>query len=301
MSDHLEGDTVEILAAHERKRPPSASIQVDFAGVTHVGKVRPNNEDHFLTARGGRWLELIATNLPDGELPDFHEERNYLMIVADGMGGMAAGEVASRMALSSGIKQVLRQSQWRMHISSVEVQAVLDRMVEILRKIDWTLTRAAQADPALTGMGTTMTVGYSLGIDLFVAHVGDSRAYLYRNGRLQQLTNDQTAAQALLDAGRLTPEEASRHWLRHVLTQAIGGRGGRLSVQVQHLQIENGDQLLLCTDGLFNMVEDAVIAGVLRNAAAANEGCQTLLNLALDGGGKDNVTLTLARYSVPEA
>jgi protein phosphatase len=215
------------------------------------------------------------------------------------MGGMAAGEVASRMTINLAVKHVLSRSRWTMKVRPDDVPEVIEAMVANLRRVDWKLTKAARADHSLTGMGTTFTGGCSLGADLFLVHVGDSRAYLYRRGHLKQLTHDQTIAQALADAGRIAPEEVAHHRLSHVLSQAVGTGGGHLTAQTLHVPLEDGDRLLLCSDGLTNMVDDATIAEVLRQTEAPSEACQALLALALEHGGKDNVTMILARYSIP--
>jgi serine/threonine protein phosphatase PrpC len=296
-------DTVEIevppLPPSNRPRPATARVGVEFGSATDRGKVRPTNEDHFLIAQGGRWFEPLADNLPDGDLLPRHEEIVYLMMVADGMGGMAAGEVASRMAITFCVKHVLSRPKWTMKITPEEIRGVTEQMVENLRRTDWKVTQKARGDPALAGMGTTFTGAYSVGADLFLAHVGDSRAYLFRAGRLRQLTHDQTVAQALADAGQIAQEDVARHRLSHVLSQAVGTGGGNLTAQTLHVHLEDGDRLLMCSDGLTNMVDDAAIADVLRRTGPPAEACQTLLQSALDHGGKDNVTLILARYAIP--
>jgi protein phosphatase len=148
-------------------------------------------------------------------------------------------------------------------------------------------------------MGTTLTLAVSLAADLFVVHVGDSRAYLFRGGQLRQLTRDQTVVQSLLDAGVLTHQEAATHHMRHILTQALGQHAGKLRIEVQRLKLENGDCLLLCTDGLTEMINDPQIAAVLTETRKAEEHCRALLDQALEAGGKDNITVVVARYSLP--
>ena len=123
------------------------------------------------------------------------------MIVADGMGGMAAGEVASRLAITTALKLVNKSAKWGFKINRKEARELFDRISDYLREIDRTFTQEGDADPRLFGMGTTLTAAYSIGVDLFVIHLGDSRAYLFREGELQQLTKDHTYAQAMADAG----------------------------------------------------------------------------------------------------
>jgi protein phosphatase len=304
MSDKSDVDTAKypLPAAWRIDRPHtvSASVRIDAGALSHPGKVRPNNEDHYLVLRYGRTITTWLTNLPDGQVPDRFEEAGYSLIVADGMGGQAAGELASSMAISVGINLVLNTPQWILRVTEQEAQAAMERMRERFRRIDAVLHERARSDPTLTGMGTTLTVALSIGADLFLCHVGDSRGYLFRNGNLHRLTRDHTLAQAMADIGQLTPEEASRHRLRHVLTQAIGLQNGQVEAEIQHLQLADGDYLLLCTDGLTDLVAEAHIAEVFRRLPSSGEACRELVDLALEAGGRDNVTVVLARYSIPE-
>src|SRR5262249_46018734 len=155
------------------------------------------------------------------------------------------------------------------------------------------LAQQGESNPALRGMGTTLTLTCTLGLDLVLCHIGDSRAYRFRQGVLQQLTRDMTAAQEMVEAGLLTRAAAAPNRLRHFLTQYLGAWGKGIA-DVQHLVLEDGDQVLLCTDGLTEMVKDTVIADTLDAHASPQEACQSLVDLALQGGGKDNVTVVLA-------
>ena len=290
MSDHEGADI------RESSPGSSARVHADLAGVSHRGCVRPNNEDHFLAVRFDRSLWTVATNLPAGDVPPHHEEVGYGMVVADGLGGAAAGEVASRQAIARLVDLVLHTPDWIMRGGAAQIDQVLHRMAERYRQVDATLTEQGNRDPSLAGMGTTMTLAASLGSALVITHVGDSRAYLLRAGQLHQLTRDHTLTQQLLDTGMLRPEEAVRHQFRHVLTRVVGGNDGRLAAECHGLALADGDQLLLCTDGLTNMVGDAAIAETLRKAESAERACQALLDRALANGGKDNVTVVVARY-----
>jgi protein phosphatase len=169
-------------------------------------------------------------------------------------------------------------------------------MAERYRRVDAALREEAQADPSLSGMGTTMTLACSLGANLILAHVGDSRAYLLRSGALHLLTRDHTLVQELVDQGVVCPEHAAKHPFRHVLTRVLGGGGGEMEAEVERVSLADADQLLLCTDGLTNMVDSMTIGAILRSSASSNDACQTLVELALQNGGKDNVTVVLARY-----
>jgi protein phosphatase len=176
---------------------------------------------------------------------------------------------------------------------------VADRAVARYRQVHEVLQQQARLDSRLEGMGTTMTAAYSLGNDLFVTQVGDSRAYLFRGGQLQLLTRDQTVAQMLVDRGELSQQEVARHRLRNVLTSALGGSMKDVRVEIQRLKLADGDRLLLCSDGLTDMLDADGIADVLGREPRSNEACRLLVEGALEKGGKDNITVVLARYSMP--
>jgi len=146
-----------------------------------------------------------------------------------------------------------------------------------------------------------MTVAYSAGTHLFVAHVGDSRAYLYRGGALQQLTRDHNSAQMLADAGIIAREGKFTNRLRHVLTNVLGATRAPASVEVHRLRLQDGDRILLCTDGLSEMVDNAAITALLERTVQSEQACRSLVDLALENGGHDNITVVMARYEVAGA
>ena len=273
------------------------SLNVDVGAVSHQGHVRENNEDSYLVMRFGRSLEHLLTNLREDCFEQSYLMNGYAMLVADGMGGMAAGEVASRLALSKLVELIVDTSDWTLALQrQQDVTTVLERMTQRFLQIDDTLRKEADGDHTLQGMGTTLTVAGALGSDLIIGHVGDSRAYLLRGDSFEQLTTDHTLAQALIDAGVANRDDPASRSMRHVLTAAVGSLGEQVKPQVQRFTLHIGDQLLLCTDGLTEMVEDATIAQVLREARTAQIACQNLVDLALAGGGTDNVTVALAHF-----
>jgi protein phosphatase len=306
MSDSLELETAEyecLVSPSAREtdqwKPESTAVHADFGAVSHTGKVRPRNEDHFLVFRVRRDQEALLTNIPTDQLPEHTGEVGYSMIVADGMGGMAAGEVASRLAITTALKLVHKSPKWGFKIDQKEARELFERINCYLREIDRTLTERGYADPRLFGMGTTLTAAFSMGVDLFIIHLGDSRAYLYRNGDLQRLTKDHTMAQAMADAGYIAPEEVRRHVRRNTLTNYLGGRHGKVKADLRWLRLADGDRLLLCTDGLSEMVDDRLIARILHERDRPGDAAQALLDEALEQGGKDNVTVIVARYEIP--
>jgi protein phosphatase len=273
---------------------------VDIAAQSHQGRVRSNNEDHYLVMRFGRSLDTLLTSLPADEVPARAEEVGYALLVADGIGGNAGGEVASRLALSTLVSLVLHTPDWIISNEPHETEQVMQRFADRYHRVQAALRARGRADPALAGMGTTMTLACSLGTTVVLGHIGDSRAYLFHRGRLCQLTRDHTLVQSLLDAGHLTPKQASRHPWRHVLTRSLSSGERTFDGDFQRAGLADGDQLLLCTDGLTNMVGDAAIAAVLRGAASADDACRTLVAAALNNGGTDNVTVALARYHIAQ-
>jgi serine/threonine protein phosphatase PrpC len=303
MPEQSTTDTAEFLtplpAEGKARQVRSSAVQVDIGALSDPGKVRPNNEDHYLAARFDRSMQVLLTNLPPHNVPDRYGETAYGMLVADGMGGEAAGEIASSTAIRVLVDLVLGTPDWIMLYDEVRLQQVEARMTQRLEQVNEALAEQAQAEPELSRMGTTMTLTCSLGADLILAHVGDSRVYLFRQGKLHQRTHDHTLAQALADAGQIRPEQAATHRLRHVLTNALGPRMDKILVEIRRERLEDGDQVMLCTDGLTEMVPERAIEEVLRRPGPAAEACRALVDLALEAGGKDNVTVVLGRYRLP--
>jgi protein phosphatase len=280
--------------------PFSSLVRVDVSARSHPGHHRPNNEDHFLVTRLGRTLETLITSLPAGDVPARSEEVNYVMIVADGMGGHAAGEIASRMAISAVISLALDVPDWILKVDEEHAREIERRSRERFQKVGAMLVERGRSDPALCGMGTTLTVARSLGRDLLIAHVGDSRVYLFRAGGLHRLTRDHTYAQLLVDTGQLAPGDVADRRDRHVLTNALGGSSEDVLVDTDLLRLEDGDRLLLCSDGLTDLVDDATITDILRKTTRSSDACEQLVQQALDNGGRDNVTVIVAAYRLPE-
>src|SRR5215831_4148467 len=279
---------------------PGALMSVDVAGTSHEGHVRPNNEDHYLVIQFGRSLRALETNLTRSLIPPDYDLTGYGMVVADGLGGMSGGEVASRTALTKLVELVIETPDWVLGLDLPEnVETVLGRAKDRFLKIDETLKTKADIDASLSGMGTTLTTALTLGDNLVIGHVGDSRAYLFRDGNLTQLTKDHTVAQELIDAGLSGSDPVARS-MRHVLTAALGSLGARIQPEVHRLRLKEGDQLLLCTDGLSDMVDDKTVASLLRNSTSSVKACEDLKTVALAAGGTDNITVVVARFGPPE-
>ena len=277
-------------------RPSSSPVRIDVAAVTHPGHVRTNNEDHFYVSKAMRTLHTMMTSLPAGDVPERADEVNYVMVVADGMGGHAAGEVASRLAISALVKLALDIPDWIFWADEDTVPEIQRRARRAVEAVGSLLIERGRQDVALQGMGSTLTSARSCGRDLLIVHVGDSRAYLFRAGQLERLTRDHTYAQMLVDAGHLSEGDAALSRFRHVLVNALGGSADQVAVDIDLLRLEDGDRLLLCTDGLTDCVDDDTIAATLASALPSNDACHQLLQLALDGGGRDNITAIVATF-----
>ena len=287
-------------ASDEFPKPFSSLVEVDMFALSDPGYVRTRNEDHYLVARVGRAIETILSNLTENRPGDLFEETAYGMIVADGVGGAAAGEIASRQAIYTLLNLVLHTPDWQFRWGRKEENTVMWRMTDRFRRVNAALLQQAASDESLAGMATTMTAAVTYGNGLIITHVGDSRAYLLRDGKLERLTRDHTLAQRLIDDGVQDPNDPLVRQLRHVLMQSMGSKENDFKPDVRYYTLEDKDQLLLCTDGLTDMVDENLIESVLSQQKSARHACQNLVDLALSNGGKDNVTVVVARYSIPQ-
>jgi PPM family protein phosphatase len=240
------------------------SISLEAAALTDVGKVRTGNEDSF-----GHCIDA------------------GIFVVCDGMGGAAAGEVASRLAVDTVIERLCAVSSREDRRNALEEAiAVANRLVH---------DRSAQ-DPSLQGMGTTLVATAIQNHDALIAHVGDSRCYLFRAGKLTRETEDHSLVDEQVRLGHMTLEDAERSPLKNVITRAIGTQES-VEPDISELPLESGDILLLCSDGLTREVPEEKIAEILRGDASVENLCQQLINAALDAGAHDNVTAILVRTS----
>lgn len=231
-------------------------MRIRWAASTDVGRVRDHNEDAYLTG-------------------------DPLFAVADGMGGHQAGEVAARVAIDT------------LADAAPQAPGGAEReLPDAIRRANQTILEQASGDPSLEGMGTTLTVLLAGSDRIHLAHVGDSRAYLFRDGELRMLTEDHTLVQRMVREGRLTPAEAEIHPQRSILTRALGVEGDLEVDQASH-EVHPGDRLLLCSDGLSSMVPDREIRRVLDEVADPKMACDALVEAANQAGGFDNVTVVV--------
>jgi protein phosphatase len=280
-------------------RPRARTLKVRSHGETHPGRVREQNEDHFLIARLAPALQAEQTSLAQPGV-QYGAPQGYLLVVADGVGGHAAGEKASALAVNTVGTFLLDTLNWCAQLHSAgddDGNGVLADFQQALVRADAALFDEATRQPELRGMGTTLTLAYCLDRELFVAHVGDSRCYLLRGGLLYRLTQDHTLVADLVRRGFLRPDEATGHHFRHVITNVVGGSDPGVRVEMHKLRLEPGDRVLLCSDGLTEMVGDPEILGVLgaeREPAAA---CRRLVRRANEAGGRDNITAVVADFA----
>jgi protein phosphatase len=278
----------------------SSRVVVDLAAVSDRGLVRESNQDHYLVVRFRRSMERLLTNLQADQVRARADEVGYGFVVADGMGGPAGGEVASQMAISTLVNLALHEPDWVFGISPGDTRRRVQRMAKRWERVQEAIRARGDQEPALGQMGTTMIAAISLGTRLVIGHVGDSRVYVFRRGQLHQLTRDHTLVQTMVDLGELTPEEAATHPRREMLMRSFSAAGDVYFGDFQQTTLADGDQLLLCSDGLTDMVDNETIGSVLSRAASPDEACQSLVAAALKNGGKDNVTIALARYRIPQ-
>ncbi len=226
---------------------------------THVGRVRDGNEDSLFPRESGT------------------SDNRVLLMVADGMGGAVAGEVASRLAVDAASAAPIDDDVTPQDRVLLANEAVIE---------------ATRQDPSLAGMGTTMTLVElaESGVANF-AHVGDSRAYLLRDGELKALTTDHTLVHELIELGRITPEEAERHPHRHLITRVLGL--GPIGVDTFTVDLEHGDRILLCSDGLNTMVSDFTIQQLLAARQGVEPTAWALIEQANTAGGLDNTTVVV--------
>ena len=277
---------------------PRREWRVRSSGISHPGLVRENNEDVFLVGELVRTLLVRDTNVPQPESV-FGCHRGYVFLVADGVGGNEAGEVASRLSTSTLEEFLLNTFRRFTALSPGDEQVALAELQHALRRADARLFDEAQRHPEWSGMGTTLTMAFVAGGRLFVAHAGDSRCYLRSGGKLRQLTNDHTLVAELARRGVLDEPRENHPW-RHVVTNLLGGSTPGVRAEVHVLDIHPDDELLLCSDGLSEMVPDETIATILDAEACPEAACRRLIDEANRRGGRDNVTVVVARFAAPD-
>lgn len=273
--------------------PKPRDDELDVFGLTHQGKVRASNQDHFLIATLHKQMRVRSTSLPNPELLEMPGDRlATLIMVADGVGGANAGEEASRSALESIAMYVTETMQCYYRADPGDGKAFEDALRAGAAACHAAVVERGSSSPELRGMATTLTLGLGVWPWLFFLQVGDSRAYQLREGKLVRLTRDQTLAQDLVDTGVLKPSDLARSPLSHVLSSAIGAEW---RPAVSKVALNRTTTILLCTDGLTKHISDEKIEDRLTSLRTSEEICQTLVNDALEAGGSDNITVLCGR------
>ena len=271
-------------------------VRITVFARTDLGQSRDHNEDTFLVADLSTGRSSLMPDVREHELGP----RGSMFMVADGMGGAAAGELASAMAADIIYRHM--STAWTAD-GEISAQRFAYRMREAVELANGELFRYAAEHPEVRGMGTTVTVAGVFGTDLYLAQIGDSRGYLVRGGRAIQLTRDQSLMQRLVDAGEMTEEEAERSERRNIILQALGP-DPRVRVDLSLQALRRGDLLVMCSDGLSGLVRKDEIAERAAQQPDLAALCTELIDLANSRGGPDNITVVAARFSgdvLPEA
>lgn len=268
--------------------PTSGEVIVHVFGKTDVGRTREHNEDSFVVAD----LNTMNATLQPEVRTHRPGEMGSLFMVADGMGGAAAGEVASAMATEVVLQEL--DTRWR-GAANHDAETFARAIKAAAETANARIHRYATEHPENRGMGTTATIAGLLGDTLYLAQIGDSRAYMVRNGVAQQITKDQSLMQKLVEAGELTAEEAEVSERRNIILQALGPEAA-VKVDLTFQQVRRNDVLVLCSDGLSGQIRTADIARVVAEQPDLVNVCKQLIDLANEAGGPDNITVIAARF-----
>jgi len=264
-----------ILGKPVNASPLPSIVEVDVGARSDCGKVQAHNTDHYLAIRLGRVQQTMATSLAAADLPEDFEEYGYALLVADGLGEQSAGIRASRVALSAIAHLAIQFGRWNVRGSDSPADTI-EQGELFYRRANDAVLEASRSDERLAGMATSMTAVYIAGIDLFFAHVGHAKAFLFRDGALIRLTTDDLMGQ---------PE-------------TLGSRVGGPKVEIEHIRLWSGDRVLLATNGLTDALSEDQIADTVALRRRPNDDCQRLIDQVLAAGGPDNVTVLLADYRI---
>lgn len=292
---------IEVLGSPPKERSSGDDAPEPIVyGATDVGRRREHNEDSFLVAQLERYMRIHGSSRPYGANKKVKgPAQGWIMMVADGMGGHAAGEVASAMTVDSLARYAFTLMPWSLPRSKSDSRILARGLREAVKSIQADMRRAAIDGTGRFGMGTTLTMAYVTWPNLFVVHVGDSRMYALREDQLHQITHDHTLAQQLVDSHVMSADEAEESDFSNVLVNAVGGDSDDLRVELHHALLFPGDVIMLCSDGLTKHVSDKRVAEVMHSVARTGKveaGAKVLIADALEAGGTDNVTVVLAKF-----
>lgn len=294
-----KGDPMEL----QTRSNPTVAVrptdsELDLFGITHPGRVRAGNQDHFFLATVHPQIVVHGTSLQGSdELPLRGSRLGTVLLVADGVGGSTDGAAAAQLATESVMQYIASSLRCYHDMGAGKDPQFLNALQEAAMRAHDAVRAEAATRSAKTSLATTLTLGIGVWPWLYVVQVGDSRAYIYTHGKLAQVTRDQTMAQALLDLGALKAEDVPKSPLKHILSSAVGGSDA--SPVVSRVDVtERGCILLFCTDGLTKHVSDEEIAAHCAKVTSAEQLARQLLDLALERGGADNITIVIARAPV---
>jgi protein phosphatase len=295
-SREYDVDTVELanppIAAAKYFVKSACNLTYEFGAATHAGLCRQDNQDHYVLLRRTRTQQVLRTSVPIDQLPQHPCDEAFGMAVADGMSGTSGGELASQLAIRAAWDLTAQTTSWVMRLGCLNAYELTERIEGFTHLMQQAFLDEFQANPKFGDSGTTWTSVYIVDRFAIIAQVGDSPCFRWRDGTLAQVSIDHTIEQEFLAAG-VAPEQAGK--CRHLLTRCFGARTPNARPDVYHLRLQAGDQLLLCTDGLSDMVSLERIAKCLDDSPSAQTACESLVGLALAAGGKDNITVVLAR------
>ena len=283
------------IAAEKYFFKSAIDFAFEFGAASHAGLCRAENQDHYIVVRRRRTQELLLSNVPQGELV-LPADESFGMAVADGMSATNRGDLASRLAIRTAWELAGRTTSWIMKLADLNKDELSERVEGFTHMMQKAFEAEAEANPEFADSGTTWTLAYLVSSFAVVANIGDSPCFLWREGIMGRISTEHTVEQEFVAAG-VRPEIAGKY--RHMLTRCFGSNMRDVRPDVHHLRLQPGDQLLLCTDGLTDLVGLDGIAQCLDESPNAQSACDELLELALAAGGKDNVTAVLVRVQAP--
>ncbi len=294
MAQH-DSDTVDDIkpayAASKYFVHTASDLAFEFGAATHTGLRRRENQDSYVVLRRTRTQQLLLTNVPTSQL-SLPTDETYGMAVADGMGGIGLGALASQLAIRTGWELAGRTTSWMMKLQDLNSAEVSERIEGFTYLMQQAFVEEFRENPQFGESGTTWTAAYFLSSFAAVAQIGDSPAFLWRDGTMRRISTDHTVAQEFIANG-VPPETAAK--FSHMLTRCLGHGSQNARPEVHFLRLRPGDQLLVCTDGLTDMIDESHIAERLDRSPDAQSACDGLIAMALAAGGRDNVTAVLAR------
>ena len=276
----------------QRNERPSQD-QYDVYGMSHPGLKRAENQDHFLIASLHKALAIYGTSLPRESIPIISRPRGLIALVADGVGGSTGGEEASQTTVATITRYLTDAADLYTRLDPSSEALFLDQLKASVARSHEALLEVSGRASGGHGMATTLTLVMLIWPKAFIVHVGDSRAYRLRDGQLELVTRDQTMAQAMVDAGAITQEQAEASHLKHVLWSAVGGR--EAAPEVRTLDCELTDMMLVCSDGITKHISDDEIREHMLAHPTSEAICRALTDLALERGGSDNITVVVGR------